>query len=127
MPYTVEATLHHTAADMLKYLAKSHFLTWVSKSETTTEEDELLLGMSIMKDNIDVLVTKFQQQMYTGFSKMLIEMGELYCYHNQECLRCNGILIISKAKSIVNGSPLLAPRLQHMGKHFPLSLLTPYL
>ena len=31
------------------------------------------------------------------------------------------------ARSIVHGSPLLAPRLQHTGKHFPLSLLTPYL
>ena len=30
VPYTVEATLHHTTADMLKYLAKSHPLTWVS-------------------------------------------------------------------------------------------------
>ena len=49
------------------------------------------------------------------------------CYHNQECLRCNGILIISKALSIVYSSPLLALWLQHMGKHFPLSLLTPYL
>ena len=26
----VEATLHHTATDMLKYLAKSHPLTWVT-------------------------------------------------------------------------------------------------
>ena len=51
----------------------------------------------------------------------------IYCCHNRECLRCNGILIISKAKSTVYSSPLLAPWLQHMGKHFPLSLLTPYL
>ena len=31
VPYTVEATLHQTAADMLQYLAKSHPLTWVSQ------------------------------------------------------------------------------------------------
>ena len=31
-----------------------------------------------MKDNIDVLVTQFQQQMYAGFIKMLIEMEKLY-------------------------------------------------
>ena len=31
-----------------------------------------------MKDNNDVLVTQFQQQMYKGFSKMMIEMGKLY-------------------------------------------------
>ena len=30
VPYNVEATLHHTATDMLKYLAKSHPLTWVT-------------------------------------------------------------------------------------------------
>ena len=51
----------------------------------------------------------------------------LLCYRNRERLRCNGILIISKAYSIVFGSPLLVPRLQHLGKYFPLSLLTPYL
>ena len=41
----------------------------------SSEEDELSLWMSTMKDN---KVTQFQQQMYTGFSKMLIEMGKLY-------------------------------------------------
>ena len=78
VPYTVEATLHHTAADMLKYLAKSHPLTWVTQVKTSSEENELSIGMSTMKDNIDVLVTQFQQQMYTGFNKMLVEMGKLY-------------------------------------------------
>ena len=78
VPYTVEATLHQTANDMLQYVAKSHSLTWVSQVKTSSEEDELSLWMSTMKDNIDVLVTQFQQQMYTGFSKMLIEMGKLY-------------------------------------------------
>ena len=70
----VEATLHHTATDMLKYLAKSHPLTWVTLVKISSEEDELSIWMSTMKDNIDVLVTQFQQQMYTGFSKMLIDM-----------------------------------------------------
>ena len=78
VPYTVEATLHQIANDMLQYLAKSHPLTWVSQSKTTTEEDELLLWMSIMKDNIDVLVTQFQQQMYKRFSKMMSGMVKLY-------------------------------------------------
>ena len=73
----VEATLHHTATDMLKYLAKSHPLTWVTQVRISSE-DELSIWMSTMKDNIEVLVTQFQQQMYTGFSKMLIEMGKLY-------------------------------------------------
>ena len=78
VPYNVEATLHHIATDMLKYVAKSHPLTWVSQVKISSEEDELSIWMSTMKDNIDVLVTQFQQQMYTGFSKMLIEMGKLY-------------------------------------------------
>ena len=78
VPYTVEATLYQTANDMLQYLAKSHPLTWVSQVKTSSEEDELPLWMSTMKDNIDVLVTQFQQQMYTGCSEMLIEMGKLY-------------------------------------------------
>ena len=78
VPYTVEATLHQTANDMLQYLAKSHPLTWVSQVKTSSEEDELPLWMSTMKDNIDVLVTQFQQQMSTGFSKMMIEIGTLY-------------------------------------------------
>ena len=78
VPYTVEATLHQTANDMLQYLAKSHPLTWVSQVKASSSEDELPLWMSTMKDNIDVLVTQFQQQIYTGFSKMMIEMGKLY-------------------------------------------------
>ena len=77
-PYNVEATLYHTATDMLKYLAKSHPLTWVTQVKISSEEDELSIWMSTMKNNIDVLVTQFQQQMYTGFSKMLVEMGKLY-------------------------------------------------
>ena len=78
VPYNVEATLHHTASDMLKYLAKYHPLTWVTQVKISSEEDELSIWMSTMKNNIDVLVTQFQQQMYTGFSKMLVEMGKLY-------------------------------------------------
>ena len=78
VPYNVEATLHHTVTDMLKYLAKSHPLTWVTQVKISSEEDELSIWMSTMKNNIDVLVTQFQQQMYTGFSKMLVEMGKLY-------------------------------------------------
>ena len=74
----VEASLHHTATDMLKYLAKSHPLIWVTQVKISSEEDELSIWMSTMKDNIDVLVTQFQQQMYIGFSKMLVEMGKLY-------------------------------------------------
>ena len=78
VPYTVEATLQQTADDMLQYLAKSHPLTWVSHIKTSSEEDELPLWMSTMKNSIDVLVTQFQQQMYAGFSNMLIKMGKLY-------------------------------------------------
>ena len=78
VPYNVEATLHHTATDILKYLAKPHPLTWVTQVKISSEEDELSIWMSTMKNNIDVLVTQFQQQMYTGFSKMLVEMGKLY-------------------------------------------------
>ena len=78
VPYTLESTLHQTANDMLQYLTKSHPLTWVTHVKTSSSEDELPLWMTIMKDNIDVLVTQFQQQMYAGFSKMLIEMGKLY-------------------------------------------------
>ena len=37
VPYTVEATLHQTASDMLQYLAKSHLLTWVFQVKTSSE------------------------------------------------------------------------------------------
>ena len=70
VPYPVESTLHQTADDMLQYLAKSHPLTWVTHVKTSSEGDVLALWMTIMKDNVDVLVTHFQQQMYAGFSKM---------------------------------------------------------
>ena len=78
MPYTIEATLQQTTDGLLHHLSKFHSLTWVFQTKTTSEIDELLLWMSIMKDDIDVLVTKFQQQMYTGFSKMMSEMVKLY-------------------------------------------------
>ena len=57
VPYITEATLQQTTDGLMQHLTKSHPLTWVSQFKTTTEEDELLLWMSIMKDDIDVLVT----------------------------------------------------------------------
>ena len=47
------------------------------------------------------------------------------CYRNQECLKCNGILYYKLSLKYYKSSPLLVLRLQHMGKHAPLSLLTP--
>ena len=78
MPYTVEASLQNTADEMIKHLAKSHPLTWVFHQKSSPEEDELSLWVSIMQDNIDVLVTQFQLQMYTRFNKMINEMVKLY-------------------------------------------------
>ena len=78
MPYTVEASLQNTADEMIKHLAKSHPLTWVFHQKSSPEEDELPLWVSIMQDNIDVLVTQFQLQMYTRFNKMINEMVKLY-------------------------------------------------
>ena len=78
MPYTVEASLKNTADEMIKHLAKSHPLTWVFHQKSLPGEDELPLWISIMQDNIDVLVTQFQLQMYTRFNKMINEMVKLY-------------------------------------------------
>ena len=78
MPYTVEASLQNTADEMIKHLAKSHPLTWVFHQKSSPEEDELPLWVSSMQDNIDVLVTQFQLQMYTRFNKMINEMVKLY-------------------------------------------------
>ena len=78
MPYTVEASLQNTADEMMKHLAKSHPLTWIFQQKSSPEEDELPLWISIMQDNIDVLVTQFQLQMYTRFTKMMNEMVKLY-------------------------------------------------
>ena len=78
VPYTIEASLQNTADEMMKHLAKSHPLTWVFHQKSSPEEDELPLWMSIMQDDIDVLVTQFQLQMYTRFNKMMSEMVKLY-------------------------------------------------
>ena len=78
VPITIEATLEHTADALIQHLTKSHPLTWISQFKTTPEEDELPLWMSIMKDDIDVLVTQFQQQMYKRLSTVLSEMVKLY-------------------------------------------------
>ena len=78
VPITIEATLQQTTDGLIQHLTKSHPLTWVSQFKTTPEEDELPLWMSIMKDDMDVLVTQFQQQMYTRFSKVMSEILKLY-------------------------------------------------
>ena len=78
MPYTIEASLQNTADEMIKHLAKSHPLTWVFHQKSSPEKDELPLWISIMQDDIDVLVTQFQLQMYTRFNKMMSEMVKLY-------------------------------------------------
>ena len=78
VPITIEATLQQTTDGLMQYLAKSHPLTWVSQFKTTPEEDELPIWMSVMKDDIDVFATQFQQQMYTRFSKVMSEMVKLY-------------------------------------------------
>ena len=78
VPITIEATLQQTTDSLIQHLTKFHPLTWVYQFKTTPEEDELPLWMSIMKDDIDVLVTQFQQQMYTRFSKVMSEMVKLY-------------------------------------------------
>ena len=78
MPYTIEASLQNTADEMINHLAKSHPLTWIFHQKSSPEEDELPLWMSIMKDDIDVLVTQFQQQMYKRLSTVMSEMVKLY-------------------------------------------------
>ena len=78
MPYTIEASLQNTADEMIKHLAKSHPLTWIFHQKSSPEEDELPLLISTMQDDIDVLVTQFQLQMYTRFNKMMSEMVKLY-------------------------------------------------
>ena len=82
-----------------------------------------------LRDAFHTLRLAKTSQKYCGWYHIMDHLTLLMygCYHNQEHLRCNGILIISKALSIVYSSPLLVLQLQHMGKHFPLSLLTPYL
>ena len=49
----------------------------------------------------------------------------IFCYRNWECLKCNGILYYKLSLKYYKSSPLLTPQLQHVGKHAPLSLLTP--
>ena len=78
MPYTIEASLQNTADEMIKHLAKSHPLTWIFHQKSSPEEDELPLWMSIMKDDLDVLVTQFQQKMYKRLSTVMSEMVKLY-------------------------------------------------
>ena len=78
VPITIEATLQQTTDALIQHLAKSHPLTWIFHQKFSPEEDELPLWMSIMKDDIDVLVTQFQQQMYRRLSTVMSEMVKLY-------------------------------------------------
>ena len=78
VPITIEATLQQTTDALIQHLTKSHPLTWISQFKTTIEEDELPLWMSIMKDDVDVLVTQFQKQMYKSLSIVMSEMVKLY-------------------------------------------------
>ena len=78
VPITIEATLQQTTDALIQHLAKSYPLTWIFHQKSSPEEDELPLWMSIMKDDIDVLVTQFQQQMYRRLSTVMSEMVKLY-------------------------------------------------
>ena len=78
VPITIEATLQQTTDALIQHPAKSHPLTWIFHQKSSPEEDELPLWMSIMKDDIDVLVTQFQQQMYRRLSTVMSEMVKLY-------------------------------------------------
>ena len=78
VPITFQATLEHTADALIQHLTKFHPLTWIFHQKSSPEEDELPLWMSIMKDDIDVLVTQFQQQMYRRLSTVMSEMVKLY-------------------------------------------------
>ena len=84
VPYTTIATLQETAHYMLHHLAKSHPLTWVSHQKSTLEGDKLPLWMTIMEDDVDILVTQFQQQLYAGLGKMMGEMAALYHKNDNE-------------------------------------------
>ena len=89
MPYTVEASLQNTADE-----AKSHPLTWVFHQKSSPGEDELPLWIFIMQDNIDVLVTQFQLQMYTRFNKMINEMVKFIPQIKQNQWTLNYVYII---------------------------------
>ena len=78
VPITIEATLQQTTDALIQHLAKSHPLTWIFHQKSSPEGDELPFWMSIMKDDIDVLVTQFQQQMYRRLSTVMSEMVKLY-------------------------------------------------
>ena len=78
VPITIEATLQQTTDALIQHLAKSHPLTWIFHQKSSPEEDELPLWMSIIKDDIDVLVTQFQQQMYRRLSTVMSDMVKLY-------------------------------------------------
>ena len=55
------------------------------------------------------ILKKYTFSMYYLASKKNSKVNTFHCYCNWKCLRCNAILIISKALSIVYNSPLLAP------------------
>ena len=78
VPPTIVGTLQETSTYILQHLGRSHTLEWLSTFKTTTELDELSFWLDQMKNDVDVLVTQFQQQMYTGLSKMMGAMSTLY-------------------------------------------------
>ena len=78
VPHTIVGTLQETSNYMLQHLGRSHTLAWLSTFKTTSEVDELSFWLDQMKNDVDVLVTQFQKQMYTGLSKMMGAMSTLY-------------------------------------------------
>ena len=78
VPHTIVGTLQETSNYMLQHLGRSHMLAWLSTFKTTPEVDELSFWLDQMKNDVDVLVTQFQQQMYTGLNKMMGGMSTLY-------------------------------------------------
>ena len=66
-----------------------------------------------------------REKAFEQIYEILQVLDAYLCYRNQVRLKCNGILNYKLSLKYYKISPLLVPRLQHMGKHTPLSLLTP--
>ena len=76
--------------------------------------------LALEKAQIEALIEK-----YRPHTPKTLDEVNTSCYHNLEHFKCNGVINYKQGLKYYKSSPLLVPQLQHMGKHAPLSLLTP--
>ena len=116
--------IYFSISQLTLYVFVTEMAEYTGKQQKEEEEDDDMDMQNIFAQELqeDEDINNFISELFNEHNTL--PKCEL-CYHNRESLKCNGILYYKLSLKYYKSSPLLALWLQHIGKHTPLSLLTP--